>query len=315
VRQGYTGYQKDNESGLEFAQARYYNTGHGRFTSVDPMTASAAIRNPQTLNRYSYALNSPYKFTDPLGLMFKLPDWMGGGGGCFGNSPTGELSERILRNLEDAGYDVEWLQRHFPRAQQDDGKKKSKKSGSRKKKASPPVNVQAGASAPVNEADDVVQVGPAVGISLQRENELAVSIASELIDGHFDEQALIKKAAINKPTDVAKAAVQDVAESLDPSVSLTGGMTGVNGGVSINLPSPARIMEALALSDLDTRSQIAANRIDTETRVNKVLGKANVQYQNNGVDDAQITRSLAASAQRGIEMYKRAVISTPLYEP
>lgn len=315
VRQDYTGYQKDNESGLEFAQARYYNTGHGRFTSVDPMTASAAIKNPQTLNRYSYALNSPYKFTDPLGLMFKLPDWMGGGGGCFGNSPTGELSERILRNLEDAGYDVEWLQRHFPRAQQDDGKKKSKKSGSRKKKASPPVNVQAGASAPVNEADDVVQVGPAVGISLQRENELAVSIASELIDGHFDEQALIKKAAINKPTDVAKAAVQDVAESLDPSVSLTGGMTGVNGGVSINLPSPARIMEALALSDLDTRSQIAANRIDTETRVNKVLGKANVQYQNNGVDDAQITRSLAASAQRGIEMYKRAVISTPLYEP
>jgi len=39
-----------------------------RWTSVDPLTASATIRNPQTFNRYTYALNSPYKFTDPLGL-------------------------------------------------------------------------------------------------------------------------------------------------------------------------------------------------------------------------------------------------------
>jgi len=31
VRQDYTGYQKDDESGLEFAQARYYNSTHGRF--------------------------------------------------------------------------------------------------------------------------------------------------------------------------------------------------------------------------------------------------------------------------------------------
>ena len=68
VRQDYTGYQKDGESGLEYAQARYYNSSHGRFTSVDPLTASASIRNPQTFNCYSYALNSPYKFTDPLGL-------------------------------------------------------------------------------------------------------------------------------------------------------------------------------------------------------------------------------------------------------
>jgi RHS repeat-associated protein len=69
TRKGYTGYEKDDESGLDFAQARYYNTLHGRFTSVDPLTASATIKNPQTFNRYSYVLNSPYKFTDPLGLI------------------------------------------------------------------------------------------------------------------------------------------------------------------------------------------------------------------------------------------------------
>ncbi|MBK8811947.1 MAG: hypothetical protein IPN69_14620 [Acidobacteria bacterium] len=51
------------------AQARYYNPKHGRYTSVDPLTASANVKNPQTFNRYSYVLNSPYKFTDPLGLI------------------------------------------------------------------------------------------------------------------------------------------------------------------------------------------------------------------------------------------------------
>ena len=69
TRKGYTGYEKDTESGLEFAQARYYNSTHGRFTSIDPLMASATIKNPQTFNRYSYVLNSPYKFTDPLGLI------------------------------------------------------------------------------------------------------------------------------------------------------------------------------------------------------------------------------------------------------
>ncbi|MGB7068193.1 MAG: RHS repeat-associated core domain-containing protein [Pyrinomonadaceae bacterium] len=69
LRKGYTGYENDEESGLDFAQARYYSSTHGRYTSVDPLTASASIRNPQTFNRYAYVLNSPYKFTDPLGLL------------------------------------------------------------------------------------------------------------------------------------------------------------------------------------------------------------------------------------------------------
>lgn len=69
IRKQYTGYERDEESGLDYAQARYYNSKHGRFTSVDPLTASATIKDPQSFNRYSYALNSPYKFTDPLGLL------------------------------------------------------------------------------------------------------------------------------------------------------------------------------------------------------------------------------------------------------
>ena len=69
TRQKFTGYERGEETGLDFAQARYYNSQHGRFTSVDPLTASANVKDPQTFNRYSYVLNSPYKFTDPLGLL------------------------------------------------------------------------------------------------------------------------------------------------------------------------------------------------------------------------------------------------------
>ena len=78
VRQQYTGYQHDDESGLEYAQARNYNSAHGRFTSVDPLMASANVKNPQTLNRYSYVLNSPYKFVDPLGLISESTGACGG---------------------------------------------------------------------------------------------------------------------------------------------------------------------------------------------------------------------------------------------
>lgn len=46
-------------------QQRYYDPSLGRFLSVDPVTA-----NPNTgtnFNRYWYANNNPYKFTDPDG--------------------------------------------------------------------------------------------------------------------------------------------------------------------------------------------------------------------------------------------------------
>lgn len=90
VRQKYTGYERDDESGLDYAQARYYNSKHGRFTSVDPLTASASIKNPQTFNRYSYVLNSPYKFTDPLGLISQSAAC---GTGCANNQAVNLLNE------------------------------------------------------------------------------------------------------------------------------------------------------------------------------------------------------------------------------
>jgi RHS repeat-associated protein len=68
VRKRFTGYEKDKETGLDFAEARYYNNQHARFTAVDPLLASGKSANPQTFNRYVYVMNRPLRFTDKSGL-------------------------------------------------------------------------------------------------------------------------------------------------------------------------------------------------------------------------------------------------------
>jgi RHS repeat-associated protein len=68
VRQHFTGYEADGETGLNFAQARYQSPVQGRFTSVDPLMASASVVEPQSLNRYSYVQNDPVNAVDPTGM-------------------------------------------------------------------------------------------------------------------------------------------------------------------------------------------------------------------------------------------------------
>ena len=69
IRQKFTNYERDNETSLDFAQARYHASVQGRFTSVDPLHSSATVDNPQTFNRYTYALNTPQTLTDPSGML------------------------------------------------------------------------------------------------------------------------------------------------------------------------------------------------------------------------------------------------------
>jgi RHS repeat-associated protein len=69
IRQKFTSYEKDEETDLDFAQARMYSNKIGRFVSPDPISISAKrIKNPQIWNRYSYTGNNPLSFTDPDGL-------------------------------------------------------------------------------------------------------------------------------------------------------------------------------------------------------------------------------------------------------
>ncbi len=68
IRQQFTAYERDIETGLDYARARYYANAQGRFTSVDPLMASARPLQPQNWNRYAYCVNNPLKYVDPTGL-------------------------------------------------------------------------------------------------------------------------------------------------------------------------------------------------------------------------------------------------------
>jgi RHS repeat-associated protein len=59
---GYAGHVMDGATGLTYMQQRYYDPGIGRFLSVDPVTADG--NTGSNFNRYWYANNNPYRFTD-----------------------------------------------------------------------------------------------------------------------------------------------------------------------------------------------------------------------------------------------------------
>lgn len=68
----FTGQELDEDSGLYYYGARYYSPTIGRFLSQDP--ASGDLANPQTLNKYSYVLNNPLRYTDPTGMWPTIDD-------------------------------------------------------------------------------------------------------------------------------------------------------------------------------------------------------------------------------------------------
>lgn len=62
----FTSYERDPESSNDFAMARFHINRLGRFSSADPFSGSTS--NPESLNKYSYALNDPVNLADPFGL-------------------------------------------------------------------------------------------------------------------------------------------------------------------------------------------------------------------------------------------------------
>jgi len=61
----FTSYDRDSESGLDYALARYYDSRTGTFCSADPLAGSPG--DPQSWNRYPYGRNDPIDITDPSG--------------------------------------------------------------------------------------------------------------------------------------------------------------------------------------------------------------------------------------------------------
>jgi RHS repeat-associated protein len=89
----FTGHERDRDplpdadpnADLDYMHARYCSANLGRFLSADRVFGRR--RTPQSWNRYSYAANNPYRYTDPYGL--SIWEWFKGlfNGGCQGPCP------------------------------------------------------------------------------------------------------------------------------------------------------------------------------------------------------------------------------------
>jgi RHS repeat-associated protein len=74
IKQKFTQKERDDETGLDFFGARYYASVTGRFTTVDPMGIDEKrLLDPQMINAYAYARNSPLRYIDPDGADPKEP--------------------------------------------------------------------------------------------------------------------------------------------------------------------------------------------------------------------------------------------------
>jgi RHS repeat-associated protein len=64
----FAGKEKDTETGLSYFGARYFGSSLGRFSTVDRiLNVEASLAEPQRWNRYSYALNNPFRYVDTDG--------------------------------------------------------------------------------------------------------------------------------------------------------------------------------------------------------------------------------------------------------
>jgi len=64
----FTGYMRDAETGLDYADQRYHSPGTGRFMTADPSKASGTPTKPGSWNRYAYSDGDPINSRDPFGL-------------------------------------------------------------------------------------------------------------------------------------------------------------------------------------------------------------------------------------------------------
>jgi RHS repeat-associated protein len=95
AKQKFTQYERDGETALDYAQARYFSNMQGRFTSPDPyiiffeikagrnarersQMLRAYISEPRNWNRYAYCLDDPVNLVDPSGLV-----WLSNGDGNY----------------------------------------------------------------------------------------------------------------------------------------------------------------------------------------------------------------------------------------
>ena len=130
---GFTGKERDTESGNDYFFARYYSSAAGRFLSPDPSGLGFADpANPQSLNQYAYVMNNPLTFVDPSGECgIPAPGqsvvggvvgavkciWQGLEGIFSRGSNTGSGDEIVDNDLLEAGWSSESMGMQFAKGQ------------------------------------------------------------------------------------------------------------------------------------------------------------------------------------------------------
>ena len=61
-------YTKENTTGFEYANQRYYSAGMGRFLTADRSSKNVSLFNPASWNRFTYGNGDPANQFDPTGL-------------------------------------------------------------------------------------------------------------------------------------------------------------------------------------------------------------------------------------------------------
>ena len=84
-------YFKDQSTGLDYADQRFYNSGFGRFMNADPYINSVGVTSPGSWNRYTYVENDPVNLVDPRGLFECDPDTGTSVTVCADSDPTSPI--------------------------------------------------------------------------------------------------------------------------------------------------------------------------------------------------------------------------------
>ena len=100
---GFHGKPFDDDTGLSYMQARYYDPILGRFTGMDPVDYQED--NLHSFNRYAYANNNPYKYVDPDGnhpLVYMLGVGLGAISLADGEPPKAKAGKTV--NIAAQGF-------------------------------------------------------------------------------------------------------------------------------------------------------------------------------------------------------------------
>ncbi|MCI0538972.1 MAG: RHS repeat-associated core domain-containing protein, partial [Verrucomicrobiales bacterium] len=98
----FTGHYRDNETGLQYFGARYYDEEQGRFLSQDPNLGEAS--DPPSLHRYLYANANPLSYVDEDGESATLAGFVGGffwGAIQMGGAMVSDLAHTRYRSSGD----------------------------------------------------------------------------------------------------------------------------------------------------------------------------------------------------------------------